>query len=114
VETPESFFTPWHSLLGSGFAATAAWTFLLAYQRRDHAPEAIQRPDQMFDQYQALVLADRFITLPTTHNWAQERIAAAVRAQLESGALGTDANCRNAGEPAARPCALLVHRTDRM
>lgn len=38
VETLEGFFTPWHGLLYSGFAATAAWTFWLAYQRRDRAP----------------------------------------------------------------------------
>ena len=30
----ESFFTPWHALLYSGFTATAAWTFWLAYRRR--------------------------------------------------------------------------------
>lgn len=34
----EGFFTPWHGLLYSGFAATAAWTFWLAYRRRDRAP----------------------------------------------------------------------------
>lgn len=38
LETLESFFTPWHGLLYSGFAATAGWTFWLAYQRRDGAP----------------------------------------------------------------------------
>lgn len=34
----EGFFTPWHGLLYAGFAASAAWTFWLAYQRRDRAP----------------------------------------------------------------------------
>lgn len=38
LETLESFFTPWHGLLYSGFATTAAWTFWLAYRRRDRAP----------------------------------------------------------------------------
>ncbi|MEJ3750865.1 hypothetical protein WEI85_47550 [Actinomycetes bacterium KLBMP 9797] len=38
VETIEGFFTPWHGLLYAGFAASAAWTFWLAYQRRDRAP----------------------------------------------------------------------------
>ncbi|WP_320064151.1 hypothetical protein [Micromonospora sp. RTGN7] len=38
VETIEGFFTPWHGLLYAGFTATAAWTFWLAYQRRDVAP----------------------------------------------------------------------------
>jgi hypothetical protein len=30
----DGFFTPWHALLYSGFAATAAWTVWLAYRRR--------------------------------------------------------------------------------
>jgi hypothetical protein len=34
----EGFFTPWHALLYSAFAATAGWTFFLAYRRRDRAP----------------------------------------------------------------------------
>ncbi|HEU5110729.1 MAG TPA: hypothetical protein VFT95_19485, partial [Micromonosporaceae bacterium] len=34
----DGFFTLWHGLLYSGFAATAAWTFWLAYQRRDRFP----------------------------------------------------------------------------
>ncbi|WP_433341949.1 hypothetical protein [Micromonospora sp. CA-111912] len=38
VESIEGFFTPWHGLLYAGFVATAAWTFWLAYQRRDAAP----------------------------------------------------------------------------
>lgn len=38
VETIEGFFTPWHGLLYAGFTGTAAWTFWLAYQRREVAP----------------------------------------------------------------------------
>jgi hypothetical protein len=38
IETLEGFFTPWHGLLYAGFAGSAAWTFWLAYQRRDQAP----------------------------------------------------------------------------
>lgn len=34
----EGFFTPYHGLLYSGFAATAAWTFWLAYKRRSDHP----------------------------------------------------------------------------
>jgi hypothetical protein len=34
----EGFFTPWHAVLYTGFAASAAWTFFLAYRRRDRAP----------------------------------------------------------------------------
>lgn len=33
----EGFFTIWHALLYSGFAGTAAWTFWLAYRRRNRA-----------------------------------------------------------------------------
>jgi hypothetical protein len=35
----ESFFTPWHALLYSGYALTAAWTFWLGYRRRAEAPQ---------------------------------------------------------------------------
>jgi hypothetical protein len=34
----ESFFTPWHAALYSGFVATACWTFWLAYRRRRGDP----------------------------------------------------------------------------
>jgi hypothetical protein len=34
----DGFFTPWHALLYSGFAATAGWTVWLAYRRRQRAP----------------------------------------------------------------------------
>jgi hypothetical protein len=37
-DTLEGFFTPWHGLLYAGFIGTAAWTFWVAYQRRDVAP----------------------------------------------------------------------------
>lgn len=33
----DGFFTPWHGLLYTGFAATAGWTFFLAYRRRNRA-----------------------------------------------------------------------------
>jgi len=38
--TPDSgFFTPWHALLYSGFAGSAAWTWWLAFRRRHDQPE---------------------------------------------------------------------------
>jgi hypothetical protein len=37
LATIESFFTPWHAMLYTGFAATAAWTVWLAYRRRTSA-----------------------------------------------------------------------------
>jgi hypothetical protein len=87
-------------LVWTGSEGARVWALGVLQERPELATtravlEAVQRPDQMFDQYQALVLADRFITLPTTHNWAQQRIATAVRAQLESGALGDDVHCQN-------------------
>jgi hypothetical protein len=39
IKTLDSFFTPWHALLYTGFGATGAWTFFLAYRRRHLAPE---------------------------------------------------------------------------
>src|SRR2546430_8756157 len=39
LQTLDGFFTPWHALLYTGFAATGAWTFFLAYRRRHLAPE---------------------------------------------------------------------------
>ncbi|OLB78504.1 MAG: hypothetical protein AUI14_13030 [Actinobacteria bacterium 13_2_20CM_2_71_6] len=39
LKTLESFFTPWHALLYTGFGATGAWTFFLAYRRRHVVPE---------------------------------------------------------------------------
>ncbi|MFC4534988.1 hypothetical protein [Sphaerisporangium dianthi] len=38
IDTLEGFFTPYHGVLYLGYAGTAAWTFLLAYRRRDRAP----------------------------------------------------------------------------
>lgn len=38
LDTIESFFTPWHAMLYTAFAAVAAWTFWLAYRRRPTEP----------------------------------------------------------------------------
>jgi hypothetical protein len=38
LDTIESFFTPWHAMLYTGFAAVAAWTFWLAFRRRPTMP----------------------------------------------------------------------------
>lgn len=81
--------------LWTGSEGTRVWALGVLQARPELATtravlEAVQRPDQMFDQYQALLLAERFSALETTHTWARERIATAVRGQLESGALGDD------------------------
>src|SRR5262245_41220911 len=83
------------SLLWTGSEGARVWALGVLQARPEFATpravlEAMQRPDQMFDQYQALVLAERFVVLPTTRPWTRERIADAVRAQLDSGALGDD------------------------
>jgi hypothetical protein len=38
LSTIDGFFTPWHALLYSGFAATAAWTWWLAFRHRRKDP----------------------------------------------------------------------------
>jgi hypothetical protein len=38
LDTIESFFTPWHALLYTGYTATAAWTFWLAFRNRSRSP----------------------------------------------------------------------------
>jgi hypothetical protein len=83
------------SLLWTGSEGARVWALGVLQERPELATtravlEAIQRPDQMFDQFHALVLAERLVSHPTTRAWARERIAAAVRAHLQSGALGTD------------------------
>ena len=82
-------------LLWTGSEGARVWALGVLQERPELATtravlEAVERPDQMFDQYQALVLAERFMSLSTTRTWARERIVAAVQAQLESGALGHD------------------------
>jgi len=91
------------SLLWTGSEGARVWALGVLKGRPDLATtravlEAVQRPDQMFDQFHALLLAERFVSLSDTRTWARERIAAAVRAQLESGALGTDHDSIEAAE----------------
>ncbi len=83
------------SLLWTGSEGARVWALGVFQERPELATtravlEAVQRPDQMFDQFQALILADRFVSLPATGTWARERIADAVRQLLDSGALGND------------------------
>ena len=86
------------SLLWTGSVGARVWALAVLQERPELATtravlEAVQRPDEMFDQYHALVLADRFVSLSTTRAWARERVAAAVSVQLESGAFGSDRPC---------------------
>jgi hypothetical protein len=83
-------------LLWTGSEGARVWALGVLQARPDLATtrvvlEAVQRPDQMFDQYHALKLAASFVSYPDTRKWARERIAAAVQALLDSKALDKDA-----------------------
>jgi len=60
--------------------------------------EAIQRPDNMFDLYHALRLANTMLHLEQTPMWHQERIQKTVRGLREEGAFGTDPDCLATGD----------------
>jgi hypothetical protein len=55
--------------------------------------EAIQRPDDMFDLYHALRLANTMLHLEQTQMWHQERIRETVRKLKADDAFGTDHDC---------------------
>ena len=55
--------------------------------------DAVNRPDEMYEQYHALLLADLFVQLDSTRTWQRERIAKAVSNLVESDALGQDQDC---------------------
>jgi hypothetical protein len=83
------------SRLWTGSPGARVWALGVLQARPDLAStravlEAVSRPDEMFDQYHALVLANQFVQLPTTHAQARKRVAGAVELQRDSGALGRD------------------------
>jgi hypothetical protein len=55
--------------------------------------DAIKHPDEMYDQYNALVLAEMFVQLENTRTWQRERVAHLLRFQLDHETYGTDAAC---------------------
>ncbi len=86
------------SLLWTGSEGARVWALGILQERPELATtravlEAVQRPDQMFDQFQALVLAERYVSMPSSRPWARERIADEVRDRLTSGAFGDDSSC---------------------
>jgi hypothetical protein len=86
-------------LLWTGSEGARVWALGVLQARPELATtravlEAVQRPDQMFDQYHALLLAERFVSLPATRKWARERIADAVQAQIRK--LGTNSSSHEA------------------
>jgi len=84
-------------LLWTGSEGARVWALGVLQKRPELATvrsilEAVARPDQMFDQYQALLLAETYLQRPDVRTWPRERIQKAVRSQLDSGALGSDAD----------------------
>ena len=93
-------------LLWSGSEGARVWALAVLQKRPEFATpravlDAIQHPDQMFDQYQALILADNFVKSGTSAIWTLERVGEAVHDQLHSGNLGTD-------EPAIHYARLVL------
>lgn len=84
------------SLLWTGSEGARVWALGVLQERPEFATtrailEAVQRPDQMFDQCQALELANKFLSLKGTPIWTWERITEAVRAHMEDPKkLGSD------------------------
>jgi hypothetical protein len=98
------------NLLWTGSEGARVWALGVLQKRPELATtrailEALQRPDQMFDQYHALVLADRFLSLPTTRTWTRERVTKAVSDLLDSHALGEDVPSINAAKQ------VLLHKS---
>jgi hypothetical protein len=86
------------ALLSSGSAGARVWALAVLQERPEYVTvrgllEAVERPEDQFDWYHALVLADKYINLPSTRQWAIERICRVVRTQLNTGAYGTDSDC---------------------
>jgi hypothetical protein len=98
------------SLLWTGSEGARVWALAVLQERPELATvrailEAVLRPDHMFDQYYALLLAEKYTNLPTTGEWDRRRLTRAVRFQYRSGQLGQDRDSlrvarRVLGEPA--------------
>jgi hypothetical protein len=82
-------------ILWTGPEGARVWALGVLQERPELATpravlDAIQHPDQMFDTYQAFILADKFIKSGTPAIWTLERVGEAVHYQLHSGKLGID------------------------
>jgi len=87
-----------HSLLWTRSEGARVWALGVLQERPELATpravlDAVQHPDEMFDQYHALRLAYQFVKLSNIRTWALQRVANAARSQLESGAFGKDYDC---------------------
>lgn len=86
------------NLLWTGSEGARVWALGVLEVRPELATvravlEAVERPDQMFDQYHALVLAEEYVRLPSSGKWQCERVRRAVKSQLDRGAFGSDLDC---------------------
>ena len=86
--------------LWTGSEGARVWALAVLQERPELATpravlDAVRNPDQMFDQQQALVLADNFVKSGTSAIWTLERVGEAVHHQLHSGKLGTDHSALN-------------------
>ncbi len=81
--------------LWTGSEGERVWALAVLQERPELATtgavlEAVQRPDQKCDEHHALVLAKNFVELPTTSQWARERVVKAVESLVDAGVLGKD------------------------
>jgi hypothetical protein len=86
------------ALLWSGSAGARVWALAVLQERPEYVTvrsllEALERPEDQFDWYHALVLANEYINLQSTRQWAIERICRVVRTQLNAHAYGEDPDC---------------------
>ena len=100
-------------LLWTGSEGARVWALAVLQDRPELATpravlDAVKHPDQMFDQYQALVLADNFIKSGTSAIWTLERVGQAVHYQLHSGRLGTDPSSLNAARQVLKDASQRI------
>jgi hypothetical protein len=85
-------------LLWTGSEGARVWALGYLQKRPDLATpravlNAVEHPDEMYDQYHALVLAEKFVQLETTRRWQRERVAHVLHFQLDHEIYGTDSDC---------------------
>jgi hypothetical protein len=90
-------------MLGTGSEGARVWALSILQERPGLASpravlDAIERPDNMFDWYHALILGQKFAALGTTRAWHLERLAGVVQAQLDADAYGNDDDCIDEAE----------------
>jgi hypothetical protein len=104
-------------MLGTGSEGARVWALSILQERPEFATpravlDAIERPDNMFDWREALLLGGKFAELDTTRPWQRERLVAAVQAQLDAGAYGEDDDCIKEAEALVKRVSELI-ATDR-